>query len=259
MSTTPAGHSESLVPSRPWHRFPELPRSTTPELLDERGHDAEELSANLHDIRRVNRLAGGTRATLRALPPLLDRVPPDRPADVLDLATGSGDIPRAIIAQAIKAGRSIHVVASDLSPAILAEAEHALTRCDNVSFASYDARSVSLPDRSVDVVLCSLALHHFTSDDAVTVLREMTRLSRVGFILNDITRGRLGLLSAWAASRVATRNRLTRHDMPLSVRRAFTPDELRELLRRAELSDAVVRQHYLFRMTAVWHAPDVSR
>ena len=92
------------------------------------------------------------------------------------------------------------------------------------------------------------------------VLREMDRLSRTGFILNDIRRCLAGYVAAWGASRVATRNRLTRHDMPLSVLRAYTPDELRALLRQAGIPDATVTTHPLFRMAAVHRqgsAPDV--
>lgn len=233
-------------------------RSAAAELLDEPGHDPAELAANLSDIRRVNRLGGGTRATIRALPGLLKAVPTDRPAVILDLATGSGDIPRAILNWAAQRGRLVEVVATDLSLEILDEARQHLGDDVNVLFASYDARAVPMPDRSVDVALCALALHHFTHEDAVTVLREMARVSRIGFILNDITRSRQGLVSAWVASRLATRNRLTRHDMPLSVRRAFTPEELGEMLVAAGLEDAVVRQHWLFRMTAVWQAPETG-
>ena len=83
------------------------------------------------------------------------------------------------------------------------------------------------------------------------MLREMERLSRTGFILNDIRRDAVGYVAAWIASRVATRNRLTRHDMPLSVLRAYTPDELRALLRQAGIRDASVTTHPLFRMAAV--------
>ena len=108
-----------------------------------------------------------------------------------------------------------------------------------------------MPDRSFDVVLCSLALHHFAPGEAVQVLREMDRLSRIGFILNDIRRCLAGYVAAWSASRVATRNRLTRHDMPLSVLRAYTPHELRALLRQAGIPNARVTTHPLFRMAAV--------
>jgi ubiquinone/menaquinone biosynthesis C-methylase UbiE len=110
-----------------------------------------------------------------------------------------------------------------------------------------------MPERSFDVVLCSLSLHHFAPGEAVQVLREMDRLSRAGFILNDIRRCLGGFAAAWGASRIATRNRLTRHDMPLSVLRAYTPNELRALLRQAGIRDATVTTHPLFRMAAVHH------
>lgn len=231
-----------------------LARREADELLDQAGHDPAELAANLADIRRVNRLAGGTRATLRELPVLLDAVPTDRPATVLDLATGSGDIPRALIDRCRRQGRSVAVIASDVSPEILDEARRHLAGYPEVAFAEHDARAVALPDRGVDIVLCALALHHFRPHEAALVLREMARLARVGFVLNDITRSRAGYAAAWAASRVATRNRLTHHDMPLSVLRAYTPDEVRHLLATAGLSDATVHSRWLFRMSATWVA-----
>ena len=80
----------------------------------------------------------------------------------------------------------------------------------------------------------------------------MHRLARRGFVVNDLVRGRAGYATAWLTSRLFTRNRLTRHDAPLSVLRAYTPPELEGLLARAGISGAIVRRHPLFRMTAVW-------
>ena len=241
------------------HRAPWSPRAGTvlvrrddaAELLDQRGHDPAELAANLRDIRTVNHLAGGTATLLRHLPGLVGGVPHGRPVTILDLATGSGDIPRGGLAWAARNARPVALTVSDLSPEILAVARRLLSESPGVHFATYDAREVPLPDRSFDVVLCSLALHHFTPSDAVRVLREMDRLSRTGFIVNDIRRSIPGYAAAWVASRLATRNRLTRHDMPLSVRRAYTPHELRGLLAQAGVSGAVVTTHPLFRMAAV--------
>jgi SAM-dependent methyltransferase len=226
-------------------------RVDTEELLDLPIHDPAELAANLQDIRTVNHLAGGVATVLRHLPGLLDHVPSDRPAEILDLATGGGDIPRALVTWADRQSRLLQVTATDRSPEILAEARRTLGSVPGVTFTICDARAVPMPERSFDVVLCSLALHHFAPGEAVQVLREMDRLSRIGFILNDIRRCHAGYVAAWAASRIATRNRLTRHDMPLSVLRAYTPDELRALLRQADILDATVTTHPLFRMAAV--------
>jgi SAM-dependent methyltransferase len=232
-----------------------LHRKEAEELLDQTGHDPAELAANLRDIRTVNRVAGGTAIVLRYLPALLDQVPRDCPAEILDVATGSGDIPRALITWAGRQSRPLRLTITDRSPEILSAARSMLADVPEVTFTVCDARAVPMPDRSFDVVLCSLALHHFAPGEAVQVLREMDRLSRTGFILNDIRRCRAGYLAAWAASRVATRNRLTRHDMPLSVLRAYTPDELRALLGQAGIPEARVTTHPLFRMAAVHHKP----
>jgi SAM-dependent methyltransferase len=236
----------------PTHTSPLLPRRRdAQELLDQMGHDPTELAANLRDIRMVNRVAGGTAIVLRHLPGLLDEIPRDCPAEILDLATGGGDIPRALATWADGQSRPLRLTVTDRSPEILAEARRTLAGVPGVTFSVCDARATPMPDRSFDVVLCSLALHHFAPGEAVQVLREMDRLSRIGFILNDIRRCLAGFVAAWGASRIATRNRLTRHDMPLSVLRAYTPDELRALLGQAGIPDAKVTTHPLFRMAAV--------
>ena len=229
------------------------PRSDTRELLDGDRFDQAELAANLRDIRRVNHLLGGTQTTLRHLPDVLAGISPGEPVTILDLATGSADIPVAISKWAVNAGQQVAITASDYSDEILAVAREQIADHPHIKLAQYDARGVSLPDRSFDLVLCALSLHHFSPDEAVLVLREMYRLARIGFILNDLRRSRLGWLAAWIAARLTTRNRLTRHDAPLSVRRAYTPAELDDLLCRAGIDGATISTHRWFRMAAVYH------
>jgi SAM-dependent methyltransferase len=219
--------------------------------MDEARLDPAELAANLRDIRRVNQLLGGTATTLRHLPALVYAMPATAPVSLLDLGTGSGDIPIAIARWARKHGRSVSIVASDYAPQMLDIARPYVAPYPEIALAQYDARAVPLPDKQFDIVLCSLSLHHFTPDEAVQVLREMDRLASAGFILNDLRRSRIGYLAAWIASRLTTRNRLTRNDAPLSVLRAYTPAELTDLLHRAGIYNVTVSTHRWFRMAAV--------
>ncbi len=104
-----------------------------------------------------------------------------------------------------------------------------------------DARCLPFADASVDVVTCSLALHHQLPDDGVAMLAEMRRVARLGIVVNDIVRCWKGYWGAWLLSRVASRNPLTRHDGPLSVRRAYTRPEMVALARRAGLGPLAFR------------------
>lgn len=230
----------------------QIPRQHKAEILDGQSWRPGELRVNLRDIRRVNRWGGGTAAILTELPGLLHDISPEHEVSILDLATGSADIPIAVRRWALKAGRRVRLIASDWSEEILAVARERVADLGTIEFATYDAQAVPLYDRSVDITLCSLALHHFEPDDAVQVLAEMKRLSRVGCVVNDLVRSRAGYATAVATSRLLTRNRLTRHDAPLSVLRAYTPTELSDLLTQAGWESATIKRRPLFRMTAVW-------
>jgi ubiquinone/menaquinone biosynthesis C-methylase UbiE len=230
--------------------FPAPPRHEEMELLDGAVHDPEELAANFRDIRRVNQLLGGTRTILRHLPALV-AIGTSRPVTILDLATGAADIPIAITRWARTHHLPVKIVASDSSEDILDLAGREITVHPDITLACYDARHVPLADKSFDIVLCSLSLHHFSPDDAVVVLREMNRLARSGFILNDLRRSRSGFAAAWITAHLTTRNRLTRNDAPLSVRRAYTPAELDDLLHRAGVDGAIITTTLWFRMAAV--------
>lgn len=226
-------------------------RSPDMEILDDNVHDPGELAENFRDIRRVNHLLGGTSVILRQLPWLLDAVPATQSISILDLATGTADIPLAIVRWAKRHDRTVQVTASDVSDQILSIARDETRGHPEITIERHDARSVPLPDNQFDLVICSLSLHHFTPEDAVQVLREMRRLARHGIILNDLYRTRAGYALTWIAARVTTRNRLTRNDAPLSVLRAYSPDELRDLLRQAGCDTATITKHLWFRMVAV--------
>jgi ubiquinone/menaquinone biosynthesis C-methylase UbiE len=120
-----------------------------------------------------------------------------------------------------------------------------------LEFGVGDAREIRSADRSFDWVTCNMALHHFGPEEAVRVLREMERVSRRGWIVNDLRRSRWAWLGIWLLTRLLLMNRLTRHDVPLSTLRAYTPAELQRLAERAGVPGAKVYTHPFCRMALV--------
>jgi SAM-dependent methyltransferase len=226
------------------------PKRSAREFLDTPGQNRVELAGLLADIRRTNRRFGGYPLVLGYLRRFLPHLP-SGPMTVLDVATASADIPRAIASWARAHHRPIRIVALDLSEDILTLAKSSIAAYPEVTLMRGNALALPFPDRAIDVVICGLALHHFAFEDGSRVLREIDRVARGGFIVNDIGRSWGAYLGALLDTRLFTRSRLARHDGPLSVLRAFTVSEMRAMIAGAGVHNVDIRRHPWFRIALV--------
>ena len=205
------------------------------EILDGPLDDLDAVAGNLRDLRRVNRLLGGARLSRLAI----DRLWPDGTSlSVLDVGTGGADIPVSLLADAVRRGRSLRAEAIDSRAEVIEAARLARPALDRVAGLSLrvgNGLALPYPDGAFDVAHCSMVVHHLEPAETVALLREMARVTRLGVVVNDLVRGRLFWAGAWVMSHAATRNRLTRNDAPMSVRRAYSRDELRGLVDKAGL------------------------
>ena len=211
-------------------------RTDAVELLDGPLDDPSALAGNLRDLRRINRWLGGTSLTA----PAIDALAAHRDElTLLDVGTGGADIPLALLGRASRRSRRLSIVAIDHRPEVLAAAVRAtpaVATTHGLELHVGDGRALPYPDRSFDVAHASLLLHHLPAADSVGLLREMARVARLGVVINDLERSRLGWLGAWLLGHVLTANRYTRHDAPLSVSRAYRSDEMAAMLREAGLT-----------------------
>jgi SAM-dependent methyltransferase len=212
-------------------------REHAPELLDEPDHDIGVLAHSLAHVAAVNRWLGGTRSVARAL---AETFPDGGPLRILDIGTGSGDLPRALTHTR---GRSIRWTAIDLHAQ-----SAALAREAGLVVARADALCLPFAAATFDAALLTLTLHHFDGASRVRVLREAGRVARF-VIVSDLRRSRVNLWGARLLSGTLWRgNPLTRHDGPLSVLRAFTPAEMMEDARRAGLRSPRVTRRFFQRL-----------
>ena len=216
------------------------------ELMDQPGQNRDELESTLRDLAWLNRFSGGTRAILHEL----DRLLPGLPASfrVLDVGTGYADVPRAIVDWARARQLLVAVEAVDRHPEILALARRACDRYPEISLRQAEALHLPHPDDSVHLVVASLLLHHMEGDEPVRLLRELYRVASHAVVVADLVRGRARLAATALAVRLASRNRLIRHDGPISIQRAFLPDEAESLARAGGWSRVRVRRRLMFRL-----------
>lgn len=231
--------------------FPPLARlESAVELLDRAGNTAEELRGALRDLERLNRWFGGVRPVLFHL----DRMTGAHAGaslTVLDIGTGGADIPRAICRWARRRGLPVRIEAVDRNDHALAAAAEWSAEYPEIHLRQGEASSLPYPDRGFDYVIASLFLHHLSEAQGIRQLQEMHRMARRGLIVSDLWRGRPAHLLTTMATRILSRNRLTRHDGPLSILRGFRGHELLRMAALADLPGPAITRHPWFRVALV--------
>src|SRR5207247_5138290 len=107
---------------------------------------------------------------------------------VVDLATGSGDIPRLIVDYVRKIRAKVEIDALDRQPATLEIARKLSADYPEISYREANILEWNRVE-SYDITLCTLALHHFTNEDAVRLLRGCCQVSKSFALVTDLVGG----------------------------------------------------------------------
>lgn len=216
------------------------------ELLDDPSADPGAVARSLRHIARSNRWFGGVAAVAHGLDRVIAGARPGTELSLLDLGTGAGDLPRAAVRRAARAGIRIRPLGLERS-----RVAAAIARAAGVPCAVACAGAPPLRDKSVDIVLVSQVIHHLAPESAIGLLRTCDRLARVGVVVADLRRGLLAPLAFRLGARALRFDDITVADGLTSIRRGYTTHELRDLLRSAGIAGGVVRRPG-YRLVATW-------
>jgi hypothetical protein len=216
------------------------------ELLDDPRADPHAVEITLANIARSNRWFGGAAAVRHGLRRLLAEVPHGTRLTMLDVGTGIGDLPLMAARLARRGGLRLVPVGLERSPVAAR-----LACAAGLPTAVACAGAPPMRERSVDLVLVSQLLHHLARSSAVRLLRCCDGLARLGVIVADLRRSRLGPPAFWCGARVLGFDPVTLADGMTSIQRGYTSGELRDLLATAGIAARVERRPGL-RLVATW-------
>jgi ubiquinone/menaquinone biosynthesis C-methylase UbiE len=220
------------------------------ELLDAGEGTDDDVARSLSDLRRINRFLGGRKVVLRAISSWLDDTSLEQ-VSLLDVGTGSADIPMAVAESCRLRGLDTFLAAVDISERNLRISRERLGVSSEVHLVRADSLRLPFAARSFDFVTASLFLHHFRDDDVVRLLADFGRIARRAVIVNDLVRNLVPYYFTRIAGPILAASFLTRNDGPVSVLRGFTPDEMNDLARRAGLNVRELKQVFPYRLSLV--------
>jgi 2-polyprenyl-3-methyl-5-hydroxy-6-metoxy-1,4-benzoquinol methylase len=238
-----------------------VPPDRRPELMDDPALPVGEHLAALDTLARINAVSFTGRQLAAAVERIVAGSAIGRALRVVDVACGGGDITLALAARLSSrlSGRgptAVEVLGVDMSERAIARARSSARerQVRAADFAARDVLAEGLPP--CDVVVSSLFLHHLDDPQAADVLRSMAA-ARLGGVVSDLIRSRLGLGLAIVGTRLLGRSRVARVDGPLSVRAARTLPEYRRLAERAGLPQARIRKVWPERALLEWKTGEV--
>jgi ubiquinone/menaquinone biosynthesis C-methylase UbiE len=161
-----------------------------------------------------------------------------------DLGCGPG----YLVVKLAQVAPGLHVTGIDVMEEMLVEAEANARRSgvhDRVAFKQGDVAHIPFPDCSLDLVVSTLSLHHWS--DPVGVLDEIARVLRPGgsFLVVDLRRDMSApfYLLLWFATHCVAPGALRRVNEPMGSRNAaLTPREAAELAAQSRLTGWRVTQ-----------------
>jgi hypothetical protein len=217
-----------------------MKRVLVPELLDSDAGTPAEVQGSLADLRMINRWFGGVGTTC-SLVKKIAHARNLRRISCLEVAAGSGYVPEVARDRLRKRGLELQITLLD----------RALTHLNHDAPSVVgDALHLPFRDDSFDVISCGLFAHHLEPEQIIIFVNAALRIARVAVLINDLIRHPLHLALVYAGFPLY-RSRLTRHDGPASVRRAYTPQEMKRLLAQTEASRVDIESYYLFRMGVI--------
>ena len=227
-----------------------MQRIDSEEILDSDQCPAPERETSLRDLCRINRWFGGVGTTRN----LIERVSlstGQKHFSMLEVAAGFGEVPRAAAAQLSAKGITLEITDLDRLGSHLRRSHRAVVA---------DALALPFRDESFDLVSCSLFAHHLDPSELAGFVKEASRVSRHGVLINDLIRHPLHLALVYAGFPLM-RSYVSRMDGVASVRRAYVPEEVREILTKETNPKCIeISSHYLFRMgVIVWKVRTSSK
>ncbi|HZD77469.1 MAG TPA: methyltransferase domain-containing protein [Acidobacteriaceae bacterium] len=232
-----------------------MERVVEDEWLDDDRRTPEEIDCALRAISLVNLRFGGVRLHARLLRQALARVPRETQPRILqprilEVASGHADVLQAALRRLAIAGTLMpEITLLDRTRHHLPDPHSWPAELSPPRTVVGDALDLPFPDASVDIISCCLFVHHLEPPQVARYLAEALRVARVAVVINDLERSGLHYQLA-KLNRFIDPSPISRHDGPVSVRRAYTRSELASMLAATGLS-FVLERAWLCRLGAV--------
>jgi SAM-dependent methyltransferase len=222
-------------------------RTLAAEIMDDFLLEGDELKDNLEEIAQINRLLGGNNATLSGVTALLKKVPVNRKIIIADIGCGNGDMLRELSAYGKKHQLTLQLVGVDANHFTVTHARELSANYPDITYECIDVMHESFGNISYDILLCTLTLHHFKTNEILQLMNRFRKTATIGIVVNDLQRSALAYRLFQLVCIVFRLGKISRNDGLTSILRGFKRNEIRELSEKLNIVHYTLRWKWAFR------------
>jgi 2-polyprenyl-3-methyl-5-hydroxy-6-metoxy-1,4-benzoquinol methylase len=223
-------------------------RSSALEIMDDLNCSGQVVEKTLEELEIINKWLGGNAVTIGAVKNFVRQSKPKNTVlEIADLGCGSGDMLR-IVSRFLNENKTPHLgTGIDANPTIIQYARKKSLGFSELNFETLDILSNEFQKRQYDIVIATLFLHHFNSEQLITLFKKLKGQVRQQIIINDLHRHWLAYYSIKILTALFSQSSMVKFDAPLSVLRGFSKAELTSILSAAGIKNYTLRWRWAFR------------
>jgi SAM-dependent methyltransferase len=225
-------------------------RSQQEEIMDDLHCSGEVVNQTLRELEFINKWLGGNAITLNGIRALLKNQPVNR-VTLADLGCGSGEMLKLIKVRLQARNITASLTGIDANPNIIAYAKENCAGDSSIELLAENILTDEFRGRKFDIIMATLFFHHFTSEQLVILLKQLTTQARIGMVINDLHRHPLAYYSIKLLTTLFSKSAMVKYDAPLSVLRGFTRNELLLILKEAGITHYRLTWKWAFRWQVV--------
>lgn len=226
-------------------------RSESIEIMDDLQCAGEVVDQTLRELEVINKWLGGNQVTINGISKLLKDSNSSEEFTIVDVGCGGGDMLRLIDQWAKRKNKKVKVIGIDANPNIIAFAKNNLKDVSHIELNAIDIFSPEFQSIKCDIVIGTLFFHHFSQQQLSSFFNSVKKQVSIGIVINDIHRHALAYHSIKMLTSLFSKSAMVKFDAPLSVLRAFTKNELKEILVKAGIIKYTIRWQWAFRWQVV--------
>ncbi|WP_298223277.1 methyltransferase domain-containing protein [Flavobacterium sp.] len=230
-------------------------RTDAPEIMDDFSLEGQQLSDALDKIAKINQWLGGNALTLKGVETLIRHIPKETQICIVDLGCGNGDMLRSLADYAKKNQRNFRLIGIDANPFTVNYAKESSKNDPDIEYLTEDIFSFDYKKDPIDIVLCTLTLHHFKDQEILQLMQTLNQNAKIGIVVNDLHRSKIAYRLFQLICFLFRLNPMSKEDGLTSILRGFKKEELVAFSKQLNLTHYTIDWKWAFRYQWIIYKP----